>query len=298
MQARLTDDLHGPYPSHAARGGDPPPTGGAFVSFAQIALLGLIAGATIFIGLPIGRLPAAGARPRAFLSAASVGILLFLFWDVVAGAVEPIEESLHAAVAGEGGWDSFLVLATVAVLGLGAALLGLVGYDRWMSRRRAALGGSDAPMTGAQLAVLIAVGIGLHNFAEGLSIGQSAAAGEIAFALTLVIGFALHNATEGFGIVAPMAGAGERPSWGSLGALGLIGGGPTVLGTVVGQVWVDVTVSVAFLALAAGSILYVVVELIGVNRSFAGLKGLVTAGMLVGLVLGFGTDFVLDALGT
>src|SRR6202158_1308239 len=103
-------------------------------------------------------------------------------------------------------------------------------------------------------------GIGLHNFAEGLAIGTSAAAGEISLAVLLVIGFGLHNATEGFGIVAPLAG--QRPSWGFLALLGLVGGGPTFAGTLVGQRFVNDIVSIAFLGLAAGSILYVVIELL------------------------------------
>src|SRR3989475_6055705 len=85
------------------------------------------------------------------------------------------------------------------------------------------------------LAVFIATGIGLHNFSEGLAIGQSAARDEIALAVVLIIGFGLHNATEGFGIVAPLSGEAERPSWAFLGMLGLIGGTPTFFGTVVGQ---------------------------------------------------------------
>ena len=116
------------------------------------------------------------------------------------------------------------------------------------------------------LALLIATGIGLHNFSEGLAIGQSAAQDEVALALILIIGFGLHNATEGFGIVAPMSGAEERPSWGFLGLLGLIGGAPTFLGTLIGQSFVSEAVSVAFLALAAGSLLYVVIQLMHVNR--------------------------------
>src|SRR4029450_1736670 len=94
----------------------------------------------------------------------------------------------------------------------------------------------------------------------------SAAADEISLAIVLIIGFGLHNATEGLGICAPLAGDNERPSWAFLGALGLIGGGPTFLGTLIGQAWVNEAVSVAFLALAAGSILYVVIELMNVNR--------------------------------
>jgi ZIP family zinc transporter len=83
--------------------------------------------------------------------------------------------------------------------------------------------------------MMIAVGIGLDNFAEGLAIGTSAAAGESQLTVLLIVGFGLHNATEGFGLVAPLSAAGTRPSWGRLGLLGLVGGGPTFLGTFVGQ---------------------------------------------------------------
>src|SRR5947208_3195459 len=91
----------------------------------------------------------------------------------------------------------------------------------------------------------------LKTLLNGIATGGSAAAGDLSLALLLVIGFGLHNATEGFGIVAPMVGT--RPSWGYLAVLGLIGGGPTFLGTLVGQAFVNDTVSVAFLGLAAGS---------------------------------------------
>jgi ZIP family zinc transporter len=112
----------------------------------------------------------------------------------------------------------------------------------------------------------------------------------------LVIGFGLHNATEGFGIVAPLSGDSERPSWRFLGLLGVIGGFPTFFGTVVGQAWTSTAVSVLFLALAAGSILYVVMELMNVCRLFS--SKVVTAwGIMLGLTLGFATDFVLVAAG-
>jgi len=146
------------------------------------------------------------------------------------------------------------------------------------------------------LSMLIAVGIGLHNFAEGLAIGNSAAQGELQLAVLLIIGFGLHNATEGFGIVAPLAAEGRVPTWARLGLLGLIGGGPTFLGTLVGQSVVNDTLSIGFLTLAAGSILYVVIELLAVARRFA-LKEMTTWGLLLGIVLGFVTDAIVTAAG-
>jgi zinc transporter, ZIP family len=291
------------------------------MSATKIALLGAIAGFTIFLGLPIGRLRNPAPRLRALLNAGAVGILMFLLWDVLAHAWEPIDGALgdhhYGAAAGNG-----VVLAA----GLGVGLLGLVYFDRWMARRGSATrpvavpapkaaavlaGGlaerAPAPLpptpgpTGwrspaSQLALMIATGIGLHNFAEGLAIGNSAASGEIALAVLLIVGFGLHNATEGFGIVAPLAAAGTRPSWGYLTTLGLIGGGPTFLGTLVGQRFTDETVSIAFLALAAGSILYVVIELLAVGRKM-GVKEITTWGLLIGLLAGFLTDAIVTAGG-
>jgi ZIP family zinc transporter len=151
-------------------------------------------------------------------------------------------------------------------------------------------------------ALLIAVGIGLHNFAEGLAIGQSAATGEIALATLLVIGFGLHNATEGFGIVAPLAGDvdedGERrlPGWGFLLGLAAIGGGPTFIGTIVGHGFTSEALSVTFLTLAAGSILYVVIQLVGV-ASRSRRPDILAYGLLIGIVAGFLTDAIVSAAG-
>ena len=280
------------------------------MSTSQILLLGAVAGSTIFIGLPVGRLNGASTALKAVLSAAATGILLFLFFDVLEHGVAPVEDALNGAVKGGGSWGDFVGYAALLAGGFGVGFLGLVHYDRWMAKQRAKsmLGPGAASaaefepswihgMSSASwLAVLIATGIGLHNFAEGLAIGQSAALGETSLALVLIIGFALHNGTEGFGIVAPLAGDVERPTWRFLIALGLIGGAPTFFGTVVGQTWTSTAVSVCFLALAAGSILYVVVQLVQVNARL-GHKTLVAWGIFGGLVVGFATDFILGAVG-
>jgi ZIP family zinc transporter len=280
------------------------------LSSTQILVLGALAGVTIFIGLPLGRLQSPDVRLKAALSGMATGILLFLLYDVFAHGVVPVEEALEEAVDGVGSWLEFTWLAALFALGAAVGLMSLVYYDSWIGaqRRKKMLGpgaASAAEFEGARpagltsaawLALMIATGIGLHNFSEGLAIGQSASSGEVALALTLVIGFALHNATEGFGIVAPLSGAAERPTWRFLILLGIIGGGPTFVGTLIGQAWTSEALSVVFLALAAGSILYVIIELTNVNRQL-GHKVLVSWALFGGLVLGFATDFVLEAVG-
>jgi zinc transporter, ZIP family len=243
---------------------------------------------------------------RAALSAVATGILVFLFWDVVSHGVEPVETHLEAHK-----WAAFAGYAALLGLGFAAGLMSLVYYDGWLKNKRATplVGPGAAALDefehrgwvanltpGRRLALLIATGIGLHNFGEGLAIGQSAAAGELSLALVLIIGFGLHNTTEGFGIVGPMSGEAERPSWGFLGLMGLIGGGPTFLGTLIGQAWVSPALEVVFFAVAGGSILYVVIQLFEVCRRFA-MPELVAWSLLLGLLLGFGTDWVLVAAG-
>jgi ZIP family zinc transporter len=278
------------------------------VSTTQILILGAIAGFTIFLGLPVGRL---NLRPasRAGMSALATGILIFLLWDVLSHAVEPIEGQLDRHR-----WGTFALYAAIGLVGLALGTMSLVYYEQWMQKRRnrraTPLVGPGAAATdefehrgwvegmtpGKQLALLIAVGIGVHNFGEGLAIGQSAAANEVALAVTLIVGFSLHNATEGFGIVGPMSGEGTRPSWSYLGILGLIGGLPTFLGTLVGQAWTSNAVTVLFMTIAAGSILFVVQELFAVNRKYARPQ-LVMWLVLAGIALGFATDFVIGAAG-
>jgi len=275
-----------------------------------LLVLGALAGFTIFLGLPIGRIRSASVRLKAALSALATGILLFLLWDVLVHGIEPVEDALKSATDQGGSWVDFARLAVTFAAGATVGLMSLVYYDRWFGRQRskAMLGPGAASAAefdrswvaglspAAWLALLIATGIGLHNFSEGLAIGQSAAQDQVTLALVLIIGFGLHNATEGFGIVAPLSGSETRPSWRFLALLGLIGGGPTFVGTLLGHVWVNETVSVAFLALAAGSILYVVIQLMNVNQKL-GYKTLVAWMLLAGLFLGFATDFIIEAAG-
>lgn len=274
---------------------------------AEIAVLGVIAGITIFLGLPIGRLKAPSIALRSLLNAITIGVLVFLLWDVLSHAVEPVDQALTAAsIDKTQSWGPFIGLLVVLFSAIAIGLLGLVFYDRWLVRSIATKGLTESTdrrvgvlrlgHPASRLAFLIAVGIGLHNFSEGLAIGQSAASGQISLALVLVIGFGLHNATEGFGITAPMAGGDQRPGWGQLALLGIIGGGPTLVGTLLGTVFVNDVVSIAFLALAAGSILYVIVQLLGVALRFARPFALY-GGILIGLFAGFATDFIVTAAG-
>jgi ZIP family zinc transporter len=281
------------------------------VSGPEVVGLGALAGFTIYLGLPMGRLRYPAPGLRAFLNSLAVGVLVFLLWDVLSGAFEPVDKALTAAKEHGGSWLRFGWYGATFAGCLAIGLVTLVYYDRWLGRRPtpARYGPGAAAVAELQrpnaiqrlsepkrLALFIALGIGLHNLSEGLAIGQSATSGEVHLALLLIIGFGLHNATEGFGIIGPLAAEAERPSWAFLALMGLIGGGPTFVGTIIGQSVVNDTVFLGFLALAAGSILYVVVELLHVGRKL-GHKELATWGLLVGLLAGFATDMILTAAG-
>ena len=289
------------------------------MSFSQTLLLGGIAGATILLGLPVGRLRRPSPTLGVFLNSAAIGVLLFLFWDIMSAAWEPIDLALVDYHQTGDGLSAALGYGVIFVVGFSVGLLSLVAYEQWMNRattRRLdprpgpgamSVGEVEARgllswSSGRRLAFLIAVGIGLHNFAEGLAIGQSSASGEVALATALVIGFGLHNSTEGFGIVAPLVGDvdedGQRhiPSWGLLLVLGLIAGVPTFLGTALGYSYTSEPMAVAFLTLGGGSILYVVITLAGVVLK-SRRRDVMAYGLLLGLFAGFATDFVVTVAG-
>jgi zinc transporter, ZIP family len=261
------------------------------MSFIETVLLGAIAGFTIYLGLPMGRLKSVSPKLRTFLSMTSAGIILFLLFDIFSKLSEPISNSLKQAIGGSSSYGEFALVLAVLVVGFGIGLIGLIAFEQRFIHSSASTNQAISP---ARLALLIAIGLGLHNFSEGLAIGQSAGRGEIALALMLIVGFGLHNATEGFGIVGPLVG--ERPSWGFLGLMGLIGGGPTFLGTVIGYHIVSNTMFVLFLALAEGALIYVLGELFNVSRR-PGTRSMAGWGLATGFIFAFLTDLFLTIAG-
>ena len=279
------------------------------MSFGETVLLGALAGFTIYLGLPFGRLQVLSDRARVGLSMFAVGVLAFLFVDVFEHGFEIVEEAVTAYKSGDEGIGQAIGFAAILGIGFAAGTVGLSMIERFRPKgptRPPIAGGSvdvltaeDAARLGRetdearkralQTGMTIAAAIGLHNFAEGLAIGVSASAGEIGLATVLIVGFALHNATEGFGIVGPLGPV--RPSWRWLGLAGLIGGGPTFVGAMVGYNVTSEPLELAFYSLAGGAILFVIGEVWNAMRRFGyrqlGLS-LLTAGFMVGII----TDLV------
>jgi ZIP family zinc transporter len=303
-----------------------------------IILLGAFAGLTIFLGMPIAFLKHVPQSLKIFLSMLATGVLIFLLYDVIQQASEPINAALDQLRTQHAGAGTFFLDVFLLICGIGLGSVGLVYFNSFVFKRRlhkktltteaitaASLSQQDpppvvnthddtstnhgpavltAPRVAAALpkgeiaphtlALLIATGIGLHNFSEGLAIGQSAAVGAIQLAVVLIIGFGLHNMTEGFGIAGPLTG--QPVSWKFIVLLGLIGGGPTFLGSVVGTIFHSPEVFILFLALAAGAIIYVVAELLGVAKRFKSPE-LVMWGLLIGFLLGYATDLLVTFAG-
>ena len=250
------------------------------MSLLQTGVLGALAGFTIFLGLPIARFRSVSRERLAFLNAVAIGILFFLFVDILEHAVEPLNEELAAHAPSVWG------MALALVAGIAIGLMGLVYYTQRARRNR--------PETAQRVALVIAMGIGLHNFAEGLAIGSSAQSGAISLAVLLIVGFGIHNATEGFGIAGPLAG--QSVSWRFLGVSGLVAGGPTFIGTLIGYRFTSETLSVLFLALASGAIMYVIGELFAVGRKLE-TPTWNAWGLTVGLLAGVFTEVLLTAVG-
>lgn len=252
-------------------------------------VLGLFAGSTIFLGFPVARIKSVSTRTKAFLNAISTGILIFLLVEITGHVLERIEELIQRVAVGQPGLHEVVVQGGLFAGGFSIGLLGLVFFER-----RYLGSAKDIPQAkrSRRVATMIALGLGLHNFSEGLAIGQGYASGALQLAWLLAIGFALHNATEGFGIAAPLSG--ERASWGFLFRAGLLAGGPTVLGALFGGWWVNKSVETFCLAMAAGTILYVIGELLHLGRQLKE-EWVVATGLLAGFFIAVMTDFFLIA---
>jgi ZIP family zinc transporter len=239
----------------------------------------------------------------------AVGVLSFIFVDVLAHGFEIVEAAVTKFHDNQGSFGHAAALALLLGGGFAIGSAGLATVERRIRPKAPppkvpVAGGSVEAQTAApawvegiamdadaarraalRTGMTIAAAIGLHNFAEGLAIGVSARAGEIGLATVLIVGFALHNATEGFGIVGPLGGV--RPSWQWLGLAGLVGGGPTFLGSLLGYRVTSEPLELAFYAVAAGAILYVIGEVWnGMRRHGHREFGLwvLTLGFMVGVL--------------
>ena len=219
------------------------------------------------------------ARGMEFLLALTIGLLVFLLVD---GA----GDGLEAAGLLPESYQGFVLF----VLAAAGAFLALEGISAWMRGRR-------AQQTGWVMALLIAVGIGLHNFGEGLAIGSAFALGEAALGTLLIVGFTLHNTTEGLAIIAPLARQQERVSLGDLVKLGLVGGVPTIAGAWLGGFVYSPVWSVIFLAIGVGAIAQVVMQIIRqMSRGTTTAATLGRGPVLAGLLAGFAVMYVTGML--
>lgn len=286
------------------------------ISYPQLLMLGLTAGLTTFLGLPLAVLQSVGARKKGLLNAIAGGILTFLIVDVFGHAWAAASGSAASAFLGKTpvGDAAFNLLAMFG--GVATGLLGLVWYEsRYMRKlvvaeqqpvvaRELATQRADSLQSqelvfqrktayAYRLSTMIAIGIGAHNFSEGLAIGQSYASGTISLAILLIIGFGAHNSTEGFGIAGPLTGLDKRPSVRFLAFLGLVGGGPTFLGTVVGSLWTSTFAYILFLAIAGGALIYVSMLMYNTGRRQVS-NGILMVGVFLGLIAGFATDLIVS----
>jgi zinc transporter ZupT len=252
-------------------------------------------GVFTLIGLYVGVIPVVigllwfpfvsrvSARGMDFLLALTIGLLAFLFVD---GTTEGLEAAGVLPASYQG-----VVLFALAAAG---AYLALEGIGAWVrSKRRATAERGN----GWVLALLIAIGIGLHNFGEGLAIGSAFALGEAALGTLLIVGFTLHNTTEGLAIIAPLARERQRPSIGGLITLGLIGGMPTIAGAWLGGFVYSPVWSVLFLAIGVGAIAQVVAQIVRqMAKEGSTVATLARGPVLAGLLAGFAVMYVTGML--
>jgi zinc transporter, ZIP family len=283
------------------------------INYPQLLLLGAIAGFTIFLGLPLALLQGVSSRKKGFLNALAIGILIFLIIDVFSHAWDTASGVAADAYVGKASTGDALLDLSAVFGGIAIGLLGLVFYEsRFMSsppvvavpQSRMTEAGVPArtslvmqtrgleELSAYKLAMMIAIGIGAHNFSEGLAIGQSYASGSIGLAVILIIGFGAHNATEGFGISGPLTRLENRPSTRFLGIAGLVGGGPTFLGTLTGSlVGVSNFTYILFLSIAGGALVYVSMLMYNTGRRQT-TNSVLMMGIFIGLCAGFLTDLI------
>jgi zinc transporter ZupT len=245
-----------------------------------LALIGLFVG-VIPVALGMLWFPYLRSMSDRWLHAVLVfaaGVLAFLAIDAGFEAIE-LTEQVPSAFEG----------AALVALGVLGALLLVQSVSSWREGRVAA--GDPRANSSLWVAYLVAFGIGLHNLAEGLAIGSSFALGRVSLGAFLVIGFMLHNVTEGPAVVAPVA-RDERPSWYHFAALGLLAGGPVILGGWIGSLAYSPTIGAFFLALGVGAILQVDWEIVKMIRHAGGraTSALNLLAFLVGLVVMYATD--------
>jgi zinc transporter ZupT len=216
------------------------------------------------------------------LMAFTIGLLAFL-------AIDATLEGLEIAGEGPAAFGGTALVFVGALI----AYLALSGVDGLLARRRERAGGAaSGKPAGAYLALLVAIGIGLHNLGEGLAIGSAYAAGALALGAFLVVGFAIHNTTEGLAIVAPLAS--ERPRLGRLAALGLIAGAPAILGAWIGAAAFNSSLAALLLGAGAGAIAQVIVQLVPSMRDGDGRA--LHPGAVAGLLAGIGLLYLTGLL--
>jgi zinc transporter, ZIP family len=250
--------------------------------FALMALLGIYVG-VIPVSLGMLWLPFLRRLGRdwiAVLIAFTVGLLAFLAIDAGLEGLELAGE----APAAFGGTSLVLVGGLVAYL----VLAGIEGYLSERSR-----GARDRGAGAAHLALLVAIGIGLHNLGEGLAIGSAYATGALALGAFLVVGFAIHNTTEGLAIVAPLR-EGGRPGLRRLLGLGLIAGAPAILGAWIGAAAFDPSLAALLFGVGVGAIGRVIVQIAPVMRDADGRY--LTPATVVGILAGIAVMYLTGLL--